>query len=116
VSQNLAATARAYWETYLPARYATIQDPETFFADLAGQVREQVAVAAMDAVGTLPETPDSRARTAALQGARDAATQAAMRDLVLLPPEPGTEHLRQAGHVLPGWDDPQTAPETPTSR
>lgn len=99
--------ARAYWETYLPSRMATVGDPETFFRKLGEEVQEQIEAGTAQA--TIPETSSSEELTAAYQGAAKAAEEAAMADLVFLPPEPGTEDRRMPGTLLPGWEDDPTA-------
>lgn len=98
-----ASRAKAYWQTYLPSQFATIEDPEQFFLSLGQQVMEQVVEAGQSV--RLPSTPDSRQLVAARQGAMLQAEEIAMADLVFLPPEPGTEERRLVGTVLPGWDE-----------
>lgn len=101
--------AETYWRTYLPSRYASIPpgQREEFFRDLSSQVREQVASAVNAArpEAGLPADATYLEMRAAHQQVRDSAREIALADLVFLPPEPGTEDLRQVGFVPLGWDD-----------
>lgn len=109
---NYADLAERYWKTYLPSKYARLKDPKTFFRNLSMQVRDQIA-AAMDSADPeagLPENPTYLQIKAAYEGVRKAAEEAALKELVFLPPEPGTEHRRMEGLVLPGWEDEAAQP------
>ncbi len=107
---NYAETAQRYWETYLPSRHAQLEDPETFYRELASQVRAEIAAAMASTrpEAGLPENPTYLQIRAAHEGARKAAEEQALTELVFLTPEPGTEDRRMTGFVLPGWEDEET--------
>ena len=115
--ETYETTAERYWRTFLPTQVAAMEDPTTFFRGLADQVRSRVrgAVATADVEASLPENPTYAQIRAAHEGVRQAAEEAAMADLVFLPPEPGTESRRPEGLVLPGWEDEPTETPTPPS-
>lgn len=99
--------AERYWETYLPSRMATVGDRKAFFTDLGKQV-ERLVVAGMEhQMANMPTSATShRERASLLDAARSSAEEIALADLVLLPPEPGTENRRLVGSgPLPGWED-----------
>lgn len=97
---HYARIAEAYWRTYLPSRVAGISDPTSFFARMGQQVLDETHAGA-DATPP-PRTSSSSALIAARQGAMQAAEELALREIVYLTPEPGTETRRLPGLVLPG--------------
>lgn len=103
--RQVATEAERYWKTYLPSQYETIEDEprSEFFRRLAAQVTEQVD-AAMEKYKQ-PSTSSSIELTRAYQGAREAAQEIALTDLVFLPPEPGMEDRRMEGGTRLGWDE-----------
>jgi len=102
-----ATTAERYWTTYLPSRVEAVADPDALWDDLSRQVETMVSAslpAAQEAVKA--ENPDVTYPDLAgmLRAAHDALEQDALREIVFLPPEPGTEDKRMPGTVLPGWE------------
>ena len=103
-----AKLAERYWTTYLPTQVAETSDPKALFDSLGEQVEAMIAAslpAAMDAVKR--ENPDATfpQLRGLLRGARDAVEQDALRQIVMLPPEEGTEAKRMPGTELPGWEE-----------
>lgn len=91
---DYASLAERYWRTYRPSAYARIapQERAGFFQDLARQVAELVEILAEDnlRVASRPiDRPEQTARRAAM--ARLRAEEEALRELVYLDKEPGTE-------------------------
>lgn len=112
-ARKYARIARQYWETYLPSQFATAgtspQEIEAFFLSLGTQVQEQIDSTA-DQIAfretqKLPPQPTPAQVVAAHEGARKAAEELALTEMVFLTPEPGTESRRLVGSVLPGWED-----------
>jgi len=99
---DYATIARRYWQTYLPSRYASLSDPETFFRNLADQVTQEIADLTPMLAGD--DSPDEtyQEKVGRLNAARSQATERAMAELVYLPPEPGTEDQEMPTDRVPG--------------
>ncbi|MEV6404119.1 hypothetical protein AB0M58_14390 [Streptomyces bobili] len=84
--------AKAYWKRWLPARYAALPFPDTYFTLLGEQV-EQQAGDLWDELVRRDEAPEGETheeRAGRLQLLKEEAVRAVLEDLVRLPPEPGT--------------------------
>lgn len=102
-----ATLAERYWTTYLPSRVEEATDPDALWRELAQQVYAMVAAALPKAEAAVKaEMPNATypELVGLLRSARSALEEDALRQIVLLDPEPGTEHLRMPGTVLEGWD------------
>jgi hypothetical protein len=106
-------TARNYWETYLPSATAELDDPTTFFRELAQQVEDQIESAVLTPPTVDPEA-SAADREQAYAAALRAARETALADLVYLPPEPGTETKRLTGWTPPGWTAAEQTPASET--
>jgi hypothetical protein len=114
---HYAVRARRHWQEFLPNRYATIEDPERFFAALG----EEVATAVEEWMRAHPDsTPETAAtesyrdRVARMNMLRSMAEEAVMTELVLLPPEPGTDTAtRDESGAYVGADPGMTPTWTP---
>ena len=82
--------AMEHWRRWLPARYATIQDPEAFFSTLGLQAESQVLDLAEQLEG--PDLPGEGylEKVGRLNMARMQAEELVLREVILLEPEPGT--------------------------
>jgi hypothetical protein len=49
---HYGVTARRHWERWLPERYATIQNPDSFFSTLGEEVAQQIADLTLDLAAT----------------------------------------------------------------
>ncbi len=83
--------ARHHWAQWLPARYAQITDPGSFFASLGQQAQDQIQDLMMDLAGDDPAGEEYLAKQARLNTARLEAEGQVLRELILLEPEPGTQ-------------------------
>jgi hypothetical protein len=82
-------TAMQWWEQNRPQEFAAMQDPTTFFADLGEQVADEVAGVMEQTLTSMPDSPSSVTLRAHVQGARAAAVEQAMQNLVFAQgPEP----------------------------
>ncbi len=88
--------ARDHWARWLPRRYAQIQDPDSFFASLGEQAAEQIADLMMDLAGDDPPGEEYLVKMGRLGMARLRAEEIVLNDLILPPPEAGTEDPDQA--------------------
>jgi hypothetical protein len=79
--------AMVHWRRWLPARYATIQDPEGFFSMLGRQAESQVLDVAEQLEG--PDLPDVGypEKVGRLNMARMQAEELVLREVILLEPE-----------------------------
>jgi hypothetical protein len=105
--------AMSHWRRWLPQRYATIPDPETFFSELGEQVANQVIETTQHLAGDDPPDENYMSKLGRLNMARLQAEEIVLRELVLLPAEPGTEDSTTS--PLPSkWADLAQTPEPPT--
>lgn len=85
--------AQRHWQRWLPQRYAAIEDPEEFFAELGEEVAAEIADrwAEMRAAAGNPPGEDFLEGVGRLNALRKQAEEIVLADRVLLPPEPGAE-------------------------
>jgi hypothetical protein len=83
--------ARDHWARWLPARYAAIEDPESFFSDLGNQAGERVSALAYQMAGDDPPGEGYLAKVGRLGEARHRAEQIVLNEMILLEPEPGAD-------------------------
>jgi hypothetical protein len=84
--------AQRHWARWLPARYAVIEDPDSFFTSLGTQVAEQIDQLAMQLAGDDQPGEGYLGKVGRLGQARHQAEEIVLADMVLLHPEPGTEN------------------------
>jgi hypothetical protein len=83
--------AHKHWARWLPTRYASIEDPASFFSDLGNQVAERIDTLALSLAGDDQPGEGYLAKAGRLGQARHQAEEIVLADMVLLDPEPGTE-------------------------
>ena len=85
--------ARTYWQIHLPRRFSAIPAPErtAFFTDLGEQAANQIADLSADLAGDDPPQESYLSKVGRLNAARQQAQETVLAELILLPPEPGTE-------------------------
>jgi len=88
--------ARQHWHRWLPARYATIEDPDSFFSDLGSQVSDQIDQLALQLAGDDQPGEGYLAKAGRLGQARRQAEEIVLTDLVLLHPEPEAQEIPDA--------------------
>jgi hypothetical protein len=84
------AMARSHWARWLPQRYATIKDPDSFFSTLGQQTARQIDELATELAGDDQPGEGYLARAGRLAAARSQAEEIILPQQVLLAPEPGT--------------------------
>lgn len=83
--------AQRHWERWLPARYATIKNPDSFFSDLGNQASDQIDQLALHLAGDDRPGEGYLAKAGRLGQARHQAEEIVLTDLVLLDPEPAAQ-------------------------
>ena len=84
------AMARSHWARWLPQRYATIDDPDSFFSTLGQETARQIDELTADLAGDDQAGEGYLAKAGRLTAARSQAEEIILPQQVLLPPEPGT--------------------------
>jgi hypothetical protein len=85
------AMARAHWARWLPGRYATISDPDSFFSSLGQEAATRISDLALQLAGQDQPGEEYLAKVGRLNMARLQAEELVLPELVLLPPEPGAD-------------------------
>ncbi|MGH9121970.1 MAG: hypothetical protein ACRDYC_08490, partial [Acidimicrobiales bacterium] len=83
--------AKRHMQEYLPAQYATIEDPDRYFAELGEEISNQVAEVASALEGPSPADEDYMATVGRLRMARLMAEEKVLAEMAFLPPEPGSD-------------------------
>lgn len=102
------AMAQEHWKTWLPGRYATIQDPDSFFSELGIEVSDRIAALEIDLLGPDNPNEDFFTRVGRRNMARLQAEELTLPELALLPPESEQD---ESDELPPEWRIP-TAQET----
>jgi hypothetical protein len=87
------AMAQEHWQQWLPQRYAAIEDPDAFFAELGEEVSAEISDrwTQMRAAAGNPPGEDFIDRVGRLNAMRKQAEEGVLAERVLLAPEPGVE-------------------------
>jgi hypothetical protein len=99
--------AMKHWQRWLPKRYSQLEDPATFFEQLGEEVSQRVSDLSRDLEGTAPPGESYLDKVGRLNMARQIAVSEAMRELVLIDPEPGADPEES--------DDPQSSSPLPSN-
>lgn len=91
MTDRLAEMARRHWEEHLPQAYASIDDPDTWFANLADDAQARIDDLADDLAGDGPDGELFNDRLARLRTARSMAEEQVLREMILVTPEADQE-------------------------
>jgi hypothetical protein len=80
--------ARQHWEKWLPSRYRTIEDPDSFFSDLGREVASRIDQLAFQLAGDDRPGEGYLGKAGRLGQARHQAEEIILAELVWLNPEP----------------------------
>lgn len=85
------AQAQRHWREYLPSRYATLPDPNSYFSTLGEQAAQQIEELTRELAG--PDQPGEGFldRLGRLNNAKMRAEEIVLPELVLIAPETETE-------------------------
>ena len=83
--------ARDHWARWLPGRYATIEDPDSFFSDLGSLAEARIDALADDLAGGDRQGEGYLGKAGRLGQARRQAEEIVLSEMILLEPEPGAD-------------------------
>jgi len=83
--------ARRHWARWLPARFAAIGNPQTFFKNLGDEAEQRITALAWELAGDDPPGEGYLDKAGRLGEARHRAEQIVLDEMILLPPELGTD-------------------------
>lgn len=106
---HYGAQAQKHWRTYLPQRYATIEDPSNFFSTLGEQAAEQIEQRTRELAG--PDQPGEGylGKLGRLNAAKQMAEEEILPELILI--DPNAEQA--ADETSTGSTTPASAAWTP---
>src|SRR5580704_12648239 len=82
------AIAHSHWARWLPQRYATIEDPDSFFSNLGQETARQIDELAAALAGDDQAGESYLAKAGRLTAARSQAEEIILPQQILVPPEP----------------------------
>ena len=82
--------AQRHWARWLPQRYATIEDPDSFFSTLGQETEQQIDALATELAGDDQPGEDYLAKAGRLTAARSQAEEIILPQQILPAPEPDT--------------------------
>jgi hypothetical protein len=101
------AMARSHWARWLPQRYATITDPDSFFSNLGQETVRQIDELTAELAGEDQPGEGYLAKAGRLTAARSQAEEIILPQQVLLAPEPETsEDPEETDLPRPSGDRP----------
>ena len=80
--------ARKHWAQWLPQRYATISEPDSYFSTLGQEVETQIEELTLELAGDDQPGQEYLAKAGRLTAARSRAEEIVLPQRVLLAPEP----------------------------
>ena len=95
--------AQRHWAQWLPQRYATISEPDSYFSTLGQEVTQQIEELTLELAGDDQPGEEYLAKAGRLTAARSRAEEIVLPERVLLTPEPETSESSQppASPALP---------------
>lgn len=82
--------AQQHWAQWLPQRYATISEPDSYFSTLGQEVQTQIEDLMLELAGDDQPGEEYLAKAGRLTAARSRAEEIVLPERVLLAPEPQT--------------------------
>jgi hypothetical protein len=95
------AMARSHWARWLPQRYSTINDPDSFFSTLGQETARQIDELTAELAGDDQPGEGYLAKAGRLTAARSQAEEIILPQQVLLLPEPGTSEDPEENDLPP---------------
>ena len=85
-----ALMAQRHWAQWLPQRYATLSEPDSYFSTLGQEVAQQIEELTLELAGDDQPGEQYLAKAGRLTAARSRAEEIVLPERVLLTPEPAT--------------------------
>ena len=82
--------AQRHWAQWLPQRYATLSEPDSYFSTLGQEVAKQIEELTLELAGDDQPGEEYLAKAGRLTAARSRAEEIVLPEQVLLAPEPET--------------------------
>jgi hypothetical protein len=82
--------AQRHWAQWLPQRYATISEPDSYFSTLGQEVAQQIEELTLELAGDDQPGEEYLAKAGRLTAARSRAEEIVLPQRVLLAPDPET--------------------------
>ena len=93
--------AQRHWEQWLPQRYATIGEPDSYFSTLGQEVAQRIEDLTVELAGDDRPGEEYLAKAGRLTAARSRAEEIVLPERVLLAPEPETSEDPEDSSPLP---------------
>ena len=93
--------AQRHWEQWLPQRYATISEPDSYFSTLGQEVAQRIEDLTVELAGDDRPGEEYLAKAGRLTAARSRAEEIVLPERVLLAPEPETSEDPEDSSPLP---------------
>lgn len=93
--------AQRHWAQWLPQRYATISEPDSYFSTLGQEVAQRIEELTLDLAGDDRPGEEYLAKAGRLTAARSRAEEIVLPERVLLAPEPESSEDPEDSSPLP---------------
>ena len=93
--------AQRHWEQWLPQRYATISEPDSYFSTLGQEVAQRIEELTLELAGDDRPGEEYLAKAGRLTAARSRAEEIVLPERVLLAPEPESSESPEDSSPLP---------------
>ena len=93
--------AQRHWEQWLPQRYATIGEPDSYFSTLGQEVAQRIEDLTVELAGDDRPGEEYLAKAGRLTAARSRAEEIVLPERVLLAPEPESSEDPEDSSPLP---------------
>ena len=93
--------AQRHWAQWLPQRYATISEPDSYFSTLGQDVAQQIEDLTVELAGDDQPGEEYLAKAGRLTAARSRAEEIVLPERVLLAPEPESSESPEDSSPLP---------------
>ena len=93
--------AQRHWAQWLPQRYATISEPDSYFSALGQEVARQIEDLTLELAGDDRPGEEYLAKAGRLTAARSRAEEIVLPERVLLAPEPESSESPEDSSPMP---------------
>jgi len=93
--------AQRHWAQWLPQRYATISEPDSYFSTLGQEVAQRIEELTLELAGDDRPGEEYLAKAGRLTAARSRAEEIVLPERVLLAPEPESSESPEDSSPMP---------------